>query len=71
MMPKSPANLAGRITRKFNPFETAGQTMFSNRSVSMQPYPEQMQMLPQMMNQTIQSGHFQSVKPKKHKKRRH
>ena len=32
-MPKSPA-LAGRLTRKFNPFETAGQTMFSNRSNS-------------------------------------
>ena len=33
VMPKSPA-LAGRVSKKFNPFETAGNTMFSNRSMS-------------------------------------
>jgi len=57
VMPKSPA-MAGRISKKFNPFETAGQTMFSNRSMSVKAdaYGSH-----QHMNQTLQSNPFASI----------
>ena len=49
MMPKSPAQ-AGRITKKkFSPFDTAGNGMFSNRSMSVQAYADQAQQI-KMMN---------------------